>query len=71
MIRYEEKVHDENDSQRAQHDEYRTDCYCDECGKYLGSKNFTYMVVHLNLIDPNMKFCPYCGKPLYWRDSHD
>lgn len=58
------KVWDEKDSSSAQHDEYRTDCYCSECGEYLGSTDFTYRVAHINEIDKNMKFCPYCGSPL-------
>lgn len=54
-------IWDERDSSSAQHDEYRTDCYCSECGEYLGSTDFTYRVTHTNEIDRNMKFCPYCG----------
>lgn len=54
-------IWDERDSSSAQHDEYRTDCYCSECGEYLGSTDFTYRVTHTNKIDRNMKFCPYCG----------
>lgn len=54
------------DSANAQHDEYRTDCYCSECGEYLGSTDFTYRptakrVYQFNL---NYKFCPYCGSAL-------
>lgn len=64
MIRTE-RVHDYWDTYTAQHDEYRTDCYCSECGKYLGSTDFTHKVTHKNEFDRDMNFCPYCGRPLY------
>ena len=57
-------VWDNWDSYSAQHDEYRTDCYCSECGEYLGSTDYTYRIKHSNELDPNMNFCPYCGSPL-------
>lgn len=60
-------VWDKWDSYRAQWDEYRTDCYCSECGEYLGSTDFTYRprVTRINQFNLNYKFCPYCGNRLY------
>lgn len=60
------KVWDEKDSSSAQHDEYRTDCYCSECGEYLGSTDFTYRSreKRVNQFNINYKFCPYCGSSL-------
>ena len=58
-------IWDKWDSASAQHDEYRTDCYCSECGKYLGSTDFTHRVEHKNEFDREMRFCPYCGRSLY------
>lgn len=58
-------VYSKHDSSRAQHDEYETECYCGECGKYLGSKDYTYRVAHCHDFDEVSRFCKYCGKPLY------
>lgn len=60
-------IWDKWDSYNAQHDEYRTDCYCSECGEYLGSTDYTYrpMAKRINEFDPNTKFCKYCGSQLY------
>lgn len=59
-------IWDKWDSASAQHDEYRTDCYCSECEKYLGSTDFTYRVgvIRVNQFNLNYKFCPYCGSTL-------
>lgn len=59
-------VWDEWDSSSAQHDEYRTDCYCSECGEYLGSTDFTYRkgIMRVNQFNTNYKFCPFCGSAL-------
>lgn len=61
------KIWDKWDSYNAQHDEYRTDCYCSECREYLGSTDYTYRPTakRINELDPNMKFCKYCGSSLY------
>jgi len=59
------RVRNEHDSYLAQHDEFETECYCSECGNYLGSKNFTYQVAHSYQLDAKMKFCKYCGTALY------
>lgn len=58
------RVYDERGSHEAQHDEYKTNCYCSECGKFLGSKDFTYRPCRSNWDVSKMKYCPYCGKPL-------
>lgn len=64
MIRTK-RVNDKYDSYQAQHDEYKTECYCSECGGYLGSKDFTYKIAHLLEFDNTAKFCKHCGAPLY------
>lgn len=57
---------DKWDTYNSQIEEYRTDCYCSECGEYLGSTNFTYRSRErrINQFNPNYKFCPYCGSRL-------
>ena len=60
-----ERVYDEYGSYNAQHDEYKTNCYCSECGEFLGCKDFTYRCARNNEWSSKMRFCPYCGKPLY------
>ena len=61
-----ERVYDEYGSYNAQHDEYKTNCYCSECGEYLGSTDFTYRSreKRVNQFNTNYKFCPYCGSRL-------
>lgn len=60
-----ERVYDEYGSYNAQHDEYKTNCYCSECNEFLGSKDFTYCITRSNKLNPKMRYCPYCGKSLY------
>lgn len=59
-------IRDKWDSYRSQWDEYRTDCYCSECGEYLGSTDFTYRPQErrVNQFNTNYKFCPFCGSAL-------
>lgn len=49
----------------AQHDEYKTQCYCEHCGHYLGDKDFTHPAGKEHVFDEESRFCPRCGKPLY------
>ena len=64
MIKYK-RVYSEHDSYLAQHDEYQTNCYCGECGKFLGSKDYTHKIAHVGDFDESQRFCKYCGAPLY------
>ena len=49
----------------SQHEEYEDECYCSECGKYLGSTNFTYKRSHSKVFDGEAMFCKYCGSSLF------
>jgi hypothetical protein len=55
------RVRDEYSSYEAQHDEYKTLCYCSNCNEYLGAKDSTYLESN-NTLNKDMKFCPKCGE---------
>lgn len=49
----------------AQHDEYKTECYCEHCGYYLGDKDSTHSAGVSKIFDEETNFCPKCGNFLY------
>lgn len=59
------RVKNKSDTYKSQYEEYETQCYCSICGEYLGSKDFTYKTFHKDEINPNAKYCMFCGEPLY------
>ena len=65
----EKRVWDKYSSYDAQHDEFITECYCSNCGEYLGAKDSTYLESN-NTLNDNMRFCPKCGKILSRIDSN-
>lgn len=63
-----ERVRSKYASYIAQSDEFKTDCYCSECGNYLGSKDFTHPAAIGRVFTDDINFCQYCGAALYEQD---
>lgn len=59
-----ERIRDEYASYIAQHDEFVTACYCENCGHILGYKDFSHPSCSGHKFDKNTNFCPKCGKSL-------